>query len=280
MSTASKKPKIGAIAPWYGGNRLLAEHVGRALDGCEWVGIPFAGGMAEIAEIKARTIVANDLHGGVIELARWLGESDQPGVQDLQLCLRRQLFHPDSLAYAQHKLQCCDWNDREVAVAFFVVAWMTRSGTAGTDAEKTAKLCLRWEAGGGDSRKRYDSAIDSLPYWSEQFQRCTFSTLDCFEFLRKCKDRPRHGIYCDPPFPGPGDKYTHTFSEADHLLLAARLEEFTEARVVIRYYDHPLIRELYPAPHWTWTHLEGRKQTNDSAPEVLIVNHPTDDAEP
>lgn len=31
---------INALAPWYGSNRMLAEHVGKALEGCTWVGVP------------------------------------------------------------------------------------------------------------------------------------------------------------------------------------------------------------------------------------------------
>jgi hypothetical protein len=41
---------------------------------------------------------------------------------------------------------------------------------------------------------------------------------------------------------------------------------------VCRFYDVPLVRELYPADRWEWRHLEGRKQTNEAAPEVLLVN--------
>jgi hypothetical protein len=48
------------------------------------------------------------------------------------------------------------------------------------------------------------------------------------------------------------------------------------ARVVCRFYDHPLVRELYPEQRWTWRHLAGgRKQTNGDAPEVLLLNGPS-----
>jgi hypothetical protein len=51
-----------------------------------------------------------------------------------------------------------------------------------------------------------------------------------------------------------------------------RLAEFTRARVVCRFYDHPLIRELYPTGQWTWHEFSGRKQSNAAAPEVLLTN--------
>lgn len=43
-----------AIAPWFGAGRTIAPLVGQELRGCKWVGVPFAGGMSEIAEISAR----------------------------------------------------------------------------------------------------------------------------------------------------------------------------------------------------------------------------------
>ena len=46
---------ITALAPWFGSNRTLAENVGRALAGCEWVGVPFAGGMCELLPVGIGT---------------------------------------------------------------------------------------------------------------------------------------------------------------------------------------------------------------------------------
>jgi len=61
-----------------------------------------------------------------------------------------------------------------------------------------------------------------------------------------------------------------------HRRLADKLATFTTARVVCRFYDHPLVRELYPEQRWTWRHLAGgRKQTNGDAPEVLLLNGPS-----
>ena len=79
----------------------------------------------------------------------------------------------------------------------------------------------------------------------------------------------------DPPFPGPGAKYRHKFSEFDQLRLAKTLAGFTAAKVVCRFYDHPSIRDLYSEAHWAWKYLTGRKQTNADAPEVLLTNDRT-----
>jgi site-specific DNA-adenine methylase len=263
---------------------MLAEHVGEALRGCEWVGIPFAGGCCEVPHIKARTIVVNDVHRHLMNLCRVV--ANVPSA--LKLRLLGMPFHPDVLAHAQSS-SLKDWkpecdNDPEYvfdrALAYFICCWMTRSGSAGTPAEFTGGLCLRWNAGGGDSNVRFRSAIDSLEEWHRNFvDRCTFSTLDCFEFLDKCKDVPGHGIYCDPPFLIAGQKYTHNAGkgqreEAWHVKLADRLTKFTESRVVVRAYDVSFIRAIYDVSDgWQFRELIGRKQTNDDAPELLIVRN-------
>ena len=275
---------VTALAPWMGSNRLLAHHVGEALEGCSWVGIPFAGGMCELKHITARTLCVNDLHREVIHLARVV--ADPFLGPKLYRRLRRLAFHAETLRDAQAWLSgfCCtgkecfwplwDYDDETNllwAECYFVCAWMSRNGLAGTDGEFRSKLATRWDAGGGDSAVRFRSATSALREWRRVLSRATFECLDCFDFLAKCKDAPGHGIYCDPPFPGPGDGYRHKFSEAQHRRLAETLTLYTLTRVVCRFYDHPLVRELYHADEWTCLHLEGRKQTNAAAPEVLLI---------
>lgn len=274
---------ITALAPWFGSNRLLGPEVGRHLQRCEWVGIPFAGGMCEVPHIRARTVVVNDIHKAMITLGRVT--SDHVLGPRLYRELRRKLLHPTELKDAQDRCRLMealiDENSGEVsddlllqwAEHYFTSVWMARAGAAGTDGELKASLALRWNAGGGDSAKRYQNAVASLNDWRRTLRRATFSTLDVFAFLDKCKDEPRHGIYCDQPFPGPGDKYKHKFDDAKTARLAKRLTQFENARIVCRFYDHPLVRELYPDSLWEWHHLEGRKQTNKEAPEVLLVRN-------
>lgn len=254
---------------------MLAENVGAMLHGCEWVGVPFAGGMSELVHIKARTLAVNDLHRHVINLARVVAD---PSMGPLLIRrLRRLPFHPDMLKSAQARCDNWDWTQdpwsTEAAEAYFVCAWMGRSGEAGTGREFNGKTAMRWEAGGGDSCVRFRSAIEGLRDWRKILVRATFTTMDVFDFLDKCKDRKGHGIYCDPPFPGPGDAYKHKFTLAQHSNLRDKLTSYNQTRIVCRFYDAPLIRDLYIPECWTWHHLQGRKQTNDAAPEVLLLRN-------
>lgn len=265
--------KTKALAPWYGSNRMLAHRVGEELSGCRWVGVPFAGGMSELVYIKAPSIVVSDIHRHVINLAlcvknpetcRWL-------VQQLE----GLPFHDDVLAMAQQKCKARlpgSEPDPEAAMWYFVSCWMGRSHKSGIGDEFNGRISVRWNPNGGDSNTRYRSAIRSLVGWRQIMRRCNFATLDCFEFFDRCEDEDRHGLYCDPPFPGPGDKYKHRFTEEQHVQMVERLARFEKCRVVCRFYDHPLVRRLYPEPRWRWIHLEGRSQSNGKTPEVLITN--------
>lgn len=264
--------QVTALAQWFGSDRIICPNIGELLADCEWVGIPFSGGMSAIRAIRARTINANDLHRGIIALAE-ATKHHETRVR-LQESLRQRLFHPDTLNQAQQYL-FADSTSKDLlatAQAYFIVCWMTRSGSAGTDAERTATLSTRWNSSGGDSAKRYYSAIDSLETWCQQFHRCNFTCLDAFEFLSKCKDRKGHGLYIDPPFVGPGDKYTHKFGSDQWRRLAQELTGFRKSLIVVRCFDIPLIRELFPISQWHYISVTGRTQANVIVSETLITN--------
>lgn len=279
--------RITALASWYGSNRMLGAYVGKALAGCSWVGIPFAGGMAEVPHIKASTLVVNDLHRHVINLASVC--ADERLGPKLYRRLRRCEFSESCLQNArefclgvEEQTAIVSGDDArlwemfisEWAFAYFVACWMNRSAKAGTDDEFKGKLPVRWSASGGDSALRFHNAVLGIPAWRRTLRRCNFTCMDFREFLDKCKDEATSGIYCDPPFFDAGDEYKHKFTQRDHQDLHDRLAGFQKARVVIRYYDHPKAQKLYPQQGlWHWTRLPGgRTQANNDAPEVLITN--------
>lgn len=280
--------KIGAVAPWFGSNRKNPSLVGMLLGRRSWVGVPFAGGMAELPYISTRAGVANDLHRHVINLARVIRDRPAELVQRLD----GMTFHPDELAEAQ---RFCKRRERIVgdlfgsgegvdlpnplggegfldwAAAYFVAAWMTRGGLAGTDAEFSGSLAVRWSSAGGASSTRFRSAVESLRGWAESLKSWEFSTLDAFEFLDKCKDQADHGIYADPPWIDLGAGYKYSPVGLDwHAGLCDRLSSFERTRVVVRYGDHPEIVRLYSRPGWRIDRLESINQNGNPVAEVLI----------
>lgn len=264
--------KTTALAPWFGSNRMLAPVVGKQIGKVDWCGVLFSGGMAEVPHIQARALLVNDLHRDIINLAKVVADDSRR--KWLVKEADANPFHPDVLESAQSVLKQFSPDDTNLrALCYFVAVWMGRSATAGTDGEFDGNLAVRFTASGGGSNVRYRSAIDSLEAWGATLRRCEFTVLDFRVFLKKCHDRKGHALYSDAPFPGAGDDYRHKFTEADHRDLARLLSEYRDTRVVVRYYDHPLVRELYPESRWTWVRLKGRDQANNAEKaEVLIIN--------
>ncbi len=263
---------------------MLASEVGKRLKGCNWVGVPFAGGMSEVFAMDARTINVNDLHRHVINLA-WVMGHGKLGPQ-LYRQLRRVIFAPSILANAQsicrHQFThgvdigpgCDEGVNLAWAFSYFICSWMTRHGSAGTDAEFKAGISTRWNATGGDSAAHYQGAVRAINTLRRTLRRCNFTCLDFREFLAKCKDEEGHGIYVDAPWPDDGEKYSCKFSRQDYIDLRDILVTFRKSKVVIRFGDHPLIRELYPEPKWTWECCDSRTQANKKKAEALICNDP------
>jgi site-specific DNA-adenine methylase len=143
----------------------------------------------------------------------------------------------------------------------------------GTKGEFRAPLSIRWDAQGGDSVRRFRNAAEGILAWRNVLDRCTFVLLDAFELIVKCKDEAKSGLYCDPPFPGPGAAYKIGFSDAEHARLAEVLAGFSAARVVVRLYETDLVRRLYPEGEWGYNRFTGRKASNRDSPEVLLVRN-------
>lgn len=285
--------KITRLVPYFGANARNAHLPAAFLEGCTFVYIPFAGSMCEIPHFPASTqIMVSDLHDELIALASVVAHPDKK--RELAAWLDAKLFHPAVLEEAQHTLALAraggdSWlfgdggagrpSVEECAEAYFVSAWMGRSAMAGTRGEDRSGLALRYDAGGGDPVTRYRSAVESLDAWHHALRRCAFTREDAFGVIRRLARKPHDpakpiGVYCDPPWPDDGDRYLHVLNDMHQAMLAKELAELPHA-VVMRFGDHPLIRELYPASVWTWHHVDGRDQDNKAKAEVFLVKSVT-----
>lgn len=268
--------KQNRLVPWFGSDAMMAELYARPLDGCSWVGVPFAGGMSIVPKLKARSIVVNDIHWQVINLAT-VAAHPILGPKFYRH-LRRVIFHPQKFSDAQSLCELRDFYgppefipSLDHAIDYFIATWMGRSGMAGKRKEFDGNLAIRWSASGGDSAVRVHSAVNSLPAWRRTMRRCSFTCFDFRPWFAECKDIDENGYYVDSPWVVEGKEYKHPFIEQDHRDLAGYLNAMHKARVVVRYGDHPLLRELYPADRWDWTEAESRTAGNNPKAEVMLV---------
>lgn len=286
--------KIKALAPWFGGKRTLAPRIVAELGKHTAYWEPFLGGCAILpAKPRSRMETVNDLHGDLINLARVI-QSDDLAPRFFERLLKT-LPHEDELASSRaitvEAAEPGDAPDLDRAHAFFTVCWLGRNGESGlAKCERGTRLCVRWSDNGGDPATRFRNAVASVPAWWERLRQVTILRRDAFEVIEKIVDAPGAAIYCDPPYLVKSDQYLHDFEGAaplmgrehdDHERLARSLARFTKARIVVSYYEHPRLRELYPLDRWTHIAAPMAKNLSNNngapakAPEVLIVNGPS-----
>ena len=278
-------PKVSAIAPWFGGKRTLAPRIVQEIGPHVAYFEPFCGGMSVLmAKPRARMEVVNDLHGDVINLARVMAHRTF-GPQ-LYRRLRRMVVSDEELATADERIRHTNLEgddlDAARALDFFVVSWMGRNGEVGLKKnERGRNLCARWSANGGDPATRFRNVTSSIPEFSRRLRGVTVLRRDGFDVIDKIQDVAGTAIYCDPPYIDKSDQYQHDFhngfmGDDDHARLARALRRFSRARVVVSYYDHPRLAELYLG--WTQTkvmmskHLSNPNGKPKEALEVLLSN--------
>lgn len=277
---------IGALAPWYGSKRTLAAQIVRQLGEHRVYWEPFCGSMAVLfAKERVTYETVNDLHQDLINLA--LVVQDEEMALDLYGRVSRLLFHEDLLALAKEHLTSSAADpsrpDVERAYWYLVFSWMGFNGISGTPLNRTGSICVRYSGQGGNGATRWSSVVDSIPDWHRRLLGVQIINRDAFDVLKRIDDEDGTALYIDPPYLTKGARYVHDFLPTDHVRLAGLLHRLKKSRIVVSYYDHPMLKDLYP----TWSTvtsaqlgmnrnmLNTRRQNGAvEAPEVLLVNGP------
>ena len=277
-------PKITAIAPWFGGKRtmapIVAEEIGKAKSyysiGC--------GSMSDFFAKEPSTMeTAVDLHEYLTTLAMVLSR-EELAVQlyeKLTRTLACESLYRESKDYlASHHA----YSDNAVTIAYhyFVASWLERNGVAGTKCDDY-QMAVRWTSGGGHGATRFRSAVESIPVWHNRLRSVLILNRDMFDVIPRIADQEGTVIYCDPPYlmttRSGSTRYLHEFTEEHHTRLSEEFARFKKTRVIVSYYDHPRLAELYPG--WTVRkcyrqknlHVQNRRGVGKcEAPEVLLIN--------
>jgi DNA adenine methylase len=283
--------KIKALAPWFGGKRNLAPWIVEELGEHSVYWEPFCGSMSVLlAKPPCVMETVNDLHSDLCNLAMVIKDANEG--PRFYRALRRTLMHEDVFARADALIRQMEKQTvtRDVsslsvfrAYMYFIVSWLGRNGTAGTPSNHKGTYCVRYTSNGGHAAKRFTSAVESIPAWRRRMRNVTILNRDGFDLIERIEDAKGTAIYCDPPYLVKGAKYLHDFNREDHSRLADLLARFTKTRVVVSYYDHPALADLYPAGKWTRvSRVVNKSMTNSNtgggdktATEVLLINGPS-----
>ena len=281
---ANDKPemKITAISPWFGGKRNLAPEIIELLGKHNVFWELFCGSMAVLlAKEPCRMETVNDLHGDLINLARVL-QNEKTAIElygrAARTLMSEELFEESSGRIQARQCGGLAYEPIDMAYDYLLYAWLGRNGMIGTSSYSHS-FCVRYTDNGGDAARRWQSVIESIPAWQLRLSKVTILNRDAFEIIGKIHDKEGTAIYVDPPYLVKGAKYIHDFEPEDHKRLAVALGRFKKARIVVSYYDHPLLAELYP--NWQQHKIEVSKAMSNAgsrgekdvrAVEVLLVN--------
>lgn len=285
---------IKAIAPWFGGKRIMAETIIDQLGEHRAYWEPFCGSMAVLmAKGPSSMETANDLHGDLINVARTIRHpiAGPMMYRRLRRVLMCQELHSEIAsvlrANSVHHVTSIDTPNTEHcdvdrAVNWFAATWIGRNGVAGTKAYNFG-YSVRYTKNGGHSAKRYASAVESIPAWRRRMRQVNILSTDGIALCGLIEDAVGVVIYADPPYLVKGAKYQHDFDWLAHRKLATSLRRFKKTRIIVSYYDHADLDALYPG----WTKIDctmtkslvsqgKRGEGNDvKAPEVLLINGPS-----
>lgn len=281
-------PAIKAIAPWFGGKRQLAPLIVEELGPHKSFWDPFCGGMSILlAKPHCSHEHVNDLHGDLINLARTIADPHFGAAlyRDLRRTLQHEALFEESKERLARPPVANEFDPEAInysrAFDYFLVSWMGRNGVSGT-ARVNQTYAVRYTSGGGHGAVRFNSAVASIPAWRRRMRGVTILSCDAFNLLEKIDDQDGTAIYVDPPYIEKSNRYEHDFDQHGHERLAKLLQRFERARVVVSYYDHPMLGNLYAG--WTQRHLDARKNLAQHAkrgskkklaPEVLLLNGPS-----
>ena len=285
MNAPAADMTCGALVPWFGAKRTLAPRIVEQLGPHRAYVEPFAGSMAVLlAKPPCAVEVVNDLNQRIINLARVLRDP-RDRLRFFRLA-RNWTLYDGVVSDAKALVGDEAASPVERAVAYYAMSWLGMNGYSGTQHEdRNVNASKRYTLlGGGDSVTRYRSAVRSALAFGRRLANVDIRSEDAFGLIERLADADGQVAYVDPPYVTKGARYWHDFEgEADHARLAMLLGKFRRTRVVVSYYAHPLLDELYAG----WTKVccattkalvsQGRRDNRHKAiaPEILLINGPS-----
>ncbi|MEC0171680.1 DNA adenine methylase [Paenibacillus graminis] len=260
---------MGTRSPliWFGGKSKYAEYIISRFPVHKKYVEPF-GGAAHVIAQKPRITheVYNDIDDNVVNF----------------LMVNRK--YPERLAKAcisipysraifeRWKREQLPSDPFERAVRWF---YMNRSAISKGNAEEVPQTGWRHSTVSGQNPANgYITACNLLKSFSDRMSGVMIEKEDFRVIIPKYDDE-KTLFYVDPPYVGREKYYAGGFSEEDHRELAKLLKD-VQGKVVLSYYEDPLIEELYSG--WNREYFDAHRQVvgyetqDNSTEELLLMN--------
>ncbi len=194
---------------------------------------PFAGGChVELAKPKTGIEIINDKNDQLINFLEVLQKRPQ---ELYEACAA--LPYSETL-YNTYKWENLSEDQLEQAVRFF---YIVRAGFSGGGHKYKTGFSVSQTV---DKAQTYKTSVGLIAAMAQRIKDWNILCRDFQDVIEKY-DSPNTFFFCDPPYVDCEDLYAGDFKREDHYRLRETISQI-EGKVIICYYDHPLIRELYP----------------------------------
>ena len=249
-----------SLIPYIGGKHRIAATIAKHLrsSGCDTLVDVFGGSAAVTLNAGFTKRIYNDADGDLVNLFRVIADT----ASRVQLLKRlrwlppsRRVFEDDYREYLSHGFSFAHVADPvERARKTFYRHQLAFGGKF----RSGGFTCSTGDRGHLKEAFRYRNALRRLIRLADFFRATVLENLNYSDVISTYGRRPGVVLFCDPPYLGTENLYSHRFAKADHIFLAQQLTTCA-APSVVTYYDDPVIRSLYPSERWTWTACESTK---------------------
>lgn len=262
--------ELGGLVPWFGAKRTLAPKLMEYIGPHTVYWEPFCASMSVLfAKWKVGVEIVNDLHSDLINLALTI----QHPIEGPRLYrrLRRVYNSQEQFELALTQLESNE-SGPDRAFNYFIVSWQGLNGFGGLK-KINKSYAVRYESQGGSNCKRWVGAVGSIPHFRDRLAHVQILHRDGLELCERIEDKQGTVIYCDPPYIKKAAEYLHDFDRSKHIRLARALSRFKKTRVIVSYYDDPLLDELYDST-WVRHRIDANKNTGEPVQELVLVKNP------
>lgn len=263
---------MSTVSPliWFGGKGKQAEHIISKMPGHKVYIEPF-GGAAHVISQKPRTSheVYNDIDGIVVNFIL-------QAIENTEALIERCAVLPYSRElYDTWRKEELPRDPLERAVRFF---YLNRSAISKGNFDEVPKTGWRHSTTSSQNPAMgYVNACQKIKTFALRMQGVMIERLDFRTIIEKY-DSTEALFYVDPPYIGREKYYAGGFTLEDHYDLAKLLDS-ARGKVIVSYYDDPIINELYGQwnieRHGAFKQAVGAQNVGGQAEELLIMNFET-----
>lgn len=254
--------KLPSPITWIGGKSRLLSHLLPLLQPAQGENCyvePFGGsGVVMMNKVPHASETYNDMDGELINLFRTIRDPD--GVVHLWWELINTPYSRLEFGEAIDETKRFSPENPVKRAARFVISCRQRfgGGQPGTRRDTDRSWGLTFESGRGmnDCVSRWLSTMLHLPAIHQRMSTVVIDNQDAIRCVKQW-DSPATLFYCDPPYVGAEQYYKGGFGPNQHKALAEALNS-AQGRVVLSYYAHPAVEQLYPAERWRKLEIKTR----------------------